>query len=143
PDRVRLHGGQEHHLGPPRVEKRNPRLPEPLAFGGVVVLRDCGREGARVRPLEHAEGVQIAGVGIVCRAGMEDAALGDHPSIMPPEGSTACRKRPDTQRTAVTVIDAWTREDVPALAWYRARGFAEAEHYLHGYQTWGGMRSRP
>ena len=57
---------------------------------------------------------------------------------MPPEGSTACRKRPDTQRTAVTVIDAWTREDVPALAWYRARGFAESEHYLHVYKTWGG-----
>src|SRR5699024_9389667 len=69
------------------------------------------------------------------------AALGDHPSIMPPEGSTACRKRPDTQRTAVTVIDAWTREDVPELAWYRARGFAESEHYLHVYKTWGGERS--
>ena len=33
---------------------------------------------------------------------------------------------------AVT-IDAWTRDDEPVLAWYRARGFAESEHYLHVY----------
>jgi GNAT superfamily N-acetyltransferase len=33
---------------------------------------------------------------------------------------------------AVT-IDAWTRDDEPALAWYRARGFVESEHYLHVY----------
>ena len=32
-----------------------------------------------------------------------------------------------------TTIDAWTRDDEPALAWYRARGFAESEHYLHVY----------
>lgn len=30
-------------------------------------------------------------------------------------------------------IDAWTRDDEPVLAWYRARGFAESEHYLHVY----------
>src|SRR5699024_10568545 len=42
---------------------------------------------------------------------------------------------------AVTVMDAWTREDVPALAWYRARGFAESEHYLHVCKT-GRIRTR-
>jgi ribosomal protein S18 acetylase RimI-like enzyme len=30
-------------------------------------------------------------------------------------------------------IEAWTRDDEPALAWYRARGFAESSHYLHVY----------
>jgi ribosomal protein S18 acetylase RimI-like enzyme len=30
-------------------------------------------------------------------------------------------------------IDAWTRDDEPALRWYRARGFAESSHYLHVY----------
>ncbi|GAA1483787.1 GNAT family N-acetyltransferase [Brachybacterium fresconis] len=36
----------------------------------------------------------------------------------------------------VSVVDAWTREDEPALEWYRAHGFAESEHYLHVYKTW-------
>src|SRR5690606_17814621 len=26
---------------------------------------------------------------------------------------------------------AWTRDDEPALAWYRGRGFTESDHYLH------------
>ncbi len=33
---------------------------------------------------------------------------------------------------AVT-IDAWTRDDPSALAWYRSRGFSESSHYLHVY----------
>ena len=36
---------------------------------------------------------------------------------------------------SVTTLDAWTREDEAALAWYRARGFAESEHYLHVYKS--------
>lgn len=35
---------------------------------------------------------------------------------------------------AVTTLDAWTREDTQALAWYRTRGFTESEHYLHVYK---------
>lgn len=34
----------------------------------------------------------------------------------------------------ITTLDAWTREDEPALAWYRAHGFEESEHYLHVYK---------
>lgn len=30
-----------------------------------------------------------------------------------------------------TEMDAWTREDQPALRWYTAHGFTEAEHYVH------------
>jgi ribosomal protein S18 acetylase RimI-like enzyme len=30
-----------------------------------------------------------------------------------------------------TEMDAWTREDQPALRWYAAHGFTEAEHYVH------------
>lgn len=36
----------------------------------------------------------------------------------------------------VRVLDAWTREDMATLAWYRGRGFAESEHYLHVYKGW-------
>lgn len=37
---------------------------------------------------------------------------------------------------AVEELDAWTREDAPALAWYRGRGFDESDHYLHVYKRW-------
>lgn len=37
---------------------------------------------------------------------------------------------------SVSTLDAWTREDEPALAWYRAQGFAESDHYLHVYKSW-------
>jgi len=50
-----------------------------------------------------------------------------------------------------TTIDAWTRDDEPALRWYRARGFAESSHYLHIYADYytspaepdAAVRSRP
>lgn len=32
-----------------------------------------------------------------------------------------------------TTIDAYTRDDEATLCWYRARGFAESDHYLHVY----------
>jgi len=34
----------------------------------------------------------------------------------------------------VATIDAWTREDVAANLWYRARGFVENYRYLHVYK---------
>lgn len=36
----------------------------------------------------------------------------------------------------VTVVDAWTRDDESACAWYRANGFSESDHYLHVYKSW-------
>lgn len=39
---------------------------------------------------------------------------------------------PDT----VAILDAWTRDDAPTLAWYRGRGFDESDHYLHVYKAW-------
>ena len=43
---------------------------------------------------------------------------------------------------AVT-IDAWTRDDAPTLAWYRARGFAESAHYLHVYADYYASAAEP
>jgi ribosomal protein S18 acetylase RimI-like enzyme len=31
----------------------------------------------------------------------------------------------------VRTLDAWTREDVAALAWYRGQGFVETSRYVH------------
>jgi GNAT superfamily N-acetyltransferase len=36
----------------------------------------------------------------------------------------------------VVTLDAWTRDDEPALAWYRRHAFVESEHYLHVYKSW-------
>jgi ribosomal protein S18 acetylase RimI-like enzyme len=36
---------------------------------------------------------------------------------------------------AVTTIDAWTREDAAANAWYLANGFRETFRYLHVYAS--------
>jgi ribosomal protein S18 acetylase RimI-like enzyme len=35
----------------------------------------------------------------------------------------------------VTALDAWTREDTAANAWYRSQGFEETFRYLHVYAT--------
>ena len=35
--------------------------------------------------------------------------------------------------SSATTLDAWTRDDPDTLAWYRAMGFAESDHYLHVY----------
>ena len=38
--------------------------------------------------------------------------------------------------SSVTTLDAWTRDDEAALAWYRRHAFVESEHYLHVYKNW-------
>jgi N-acetylglutamate synthase-like GNAT family acetyltransferase len=37
------------------------------------------------------------------------------------------------QVLGAATIEAWTRDDAPVLRWYRSRGFAESDHYLHVY----------
>jgi ribosomal protein S18 acetylase RimI-like enzyme len=39
----------------------------------------------------------------------------------------------DLSARGVRRLEAWTREDEAANAWYRRRGFAESERYLHVY----------
>lgn len=37
--------------------------------------------------------------------------------------------------SGATTLQAWTRDDPDALAWYRATGFTEDSHYLHVYAS--------
>jgi ribosomal protein S18 acetylase RimI-like enzyme len=39
------------------------------------------------------------------------------------------------ERCGVRVLDAWTREDAPALGWFARNGFLETSRYLHVYAT--------
>ncbi|MBR7829468.1 GNAT family N-acetyltransferase [Actinospica sp. MGRD01-02] len=41
------------------------------------------------------------------------------------------------EHTPARILDAWTREDRAALEWYAARGFVEAESFLHVYSGLG------
>lgn len=36
----------------------------------------------------------------------------------------------------IVELDAWTRDDAAANAWYQASGFTAEQHYLHVYKTW-------
>lgn len=36
----------------------------------------------------------------------------------------------------ITTLDAWTREDAAANAWYQSRGFTENQRYLQVYKGW-------
>lgn len=43
---------------------------------------------------------------------------------------------PRVQGLGATELDAWTREDAAANAWYRRSGFTERFRYLHVYRGW-------
>ncbi|PZF83990.1 GNAT family N-acetyltransferase [Jiangella anatolica] len=43
---------------------------------------------------------------------------------------------PELERRGPRTLDAWTREDPAANAWYRRSGFQEGHRYLHVYQDW-------
>ncbi|WP_042377172.1 GNAT family N-acetyltransferase [Streptacidiphilus melanogenes] len=43
------------------------------------------------------------------------------------------RAREWARAAGASTLDAWTRDDVDTLAWYRSSGFAESDHYLHVY----------
>lgn len=101
------------------VERRKPAIPEPgfslvaVSGGAVVGLMDVEVEGAEatiesvaVHPDRRSEGI--------ARTLLEDA-LGR------------------LSRLGVETLDAWTRDDAEVLAWYRAMGFSEGDHYLHVY----------
>ncbi len=54
---------------------------------------------------------------------------------------------PRLRDLGATEVDAWTRDDPPALRWYAARGFTETEHYVHvhtrGEETARAVRPGP
>jgi len=43
------------------------------------------------------------------------------------------RTRTWARAEGAATLDAWTRDDADTLAWYRAMGFTESDHYLHVY----------
>ena len=111
-----------------------------LSFLGTAYFDDVMT--AKQSPEVGAELVAVQG-GII--AGVLDLAVdGDLPTIdtigVHPDhqhlGIGTLLLREARQRAAAlgaATIDAWTRDDEPALRWYRARGFTESSQYLHVY----------
>ncbi len=50
---------------------------------------------------------------------------------------------PRAAEVGASTIEAWTRDDDQALAWYRARGFTESDHYLHVYADYYANPAEP
>lgn len=53
------------------------------------------------------------------------------------------RTRSGARALGATGLDAWTRDDADTLAWYRAMGFAESDHYLHVHANYYTDRGEP
>jgi N-acetylglutamate synthase-like GNAT family acetyltransferase len=53
------------------------------------------------------------------------------------------RTRSRARALGATTLDAWTRDDADTLAWYRAMGFVESDHYLHVYANHYTDRDEP
>ncbi len=53
------------------------------------------------------------------------------------------RTRARVRALGLTTLDAWTRDDPDTLAWYRAVGFTESDHYLHVYADCRDDRDEP
>ena len=112
-----------------------------LAFLGTCYYDDVWptrREGSQIQ-LVAAEDGEVVGI---CDIEIEnDLATIDVIAVHPDHQrrgianallATARERLPEQ----VTCLDAWTREDEEALAWYRSAGFTESDHYLHVHKNW-------
>lgn len=85
----------------------------------VVVI---GQEVVGILDIEYAGALAIIDTIAVHpdhrRRGIADALLDEALALLPAE---------------ITALDAWTREDAAANAWYLARGMTASDHYLHVY----------
>lgn len=81
-------------------------------------------------------------VGILDVSISDDAATIETVAVLPEHARTGTATRlldaalPELQQHDVQTLDAWTREDPAANAWYQANGFHERFSYLHVYKDW-------
>lgn len=81
-------------------------------------------------------------VGILDVSINDDAATIETLAVLPEHARTGTATRllhaalPELRRRDVQTLDAWTREDPAANAWYQANGFDERFSYLHVYKEW-------
>ncbi|WP_354529293.1 N-acetyltransferase [Nakamurella sp. UYEF19] len=91
----------------------------------------------QVDPLEGPDRNTVVGILDITIAG--EAATIDtiatHPDHQAHGIATALLQRalPMLADRGVATLDAWTREDQAANAWYRRNGFAETFRYVHAY----------
>ena len=102
---------------------------KPVLARGAALVAVAGRGGADAPAVVGVLDLSVDG-GLATIS-----TIAVHPDYQGAGVGTALFERACARAAALgaVTIDAWTRDDEPALAWYRARGFAESEHYLHVY----------
>ncbi len=103
----------------------------------------------RARPSTSAPGLDLVAVdehdrlvGIIDTSVEGDLATIDTVAVHPDHQHRGIGRRllEETRSRAraagASTLDAWTRDDADTLAWYRAMGFAESDHYLHVYANY-------
>jgi len=135
-----------HRGAGPRLRRRRPGvvaampcagLPRHAAFfDDVFPRRPRFADGVE---LVAVRGAQVVGI---CDASIDAANATIESIVVHPDhrrrgiahalAETACRR---LSEVGATTVDAWTRDDVGTLAWYRAEGFAHEFRYLHVYAS--------
>lgn len=104
-----------------------------------VVTQRPRYDGPSIR-LVAADGAEV--VGLLDVSIDADAATIETVAVLPEHSRAGIATRllraalPELERRGLRTLDAWTREDPAANAWYRRNGFHEEHRYLHVYQDW-------
>lgn len=103
-------------------------------FDDVCTAKETPRSGAELVAVGDGKIVGVLDLSVAGVLATIDT-IAAHPDYQRAGAGTKLLERALARAAelgAVT-IDAWTRDDEPVLRWYRSRGFAESEHYLHVY----------
>ena len=105
-------------------------------YDDVLIDKPAIEGGLELVALDGDEVVALLDVAVDgAAATIESVAV--HPDHCRRGLATALLDRALTQlaERGVRRLEAWTREDEAATAWYRRRGFHESERYLHIYAS--------
>jgi ribosomal protein S18 acetylase RimI-like enzyme len=115
-----------------------------LSFMGTAYFDDvrtsklaCPAPGFELVAIQDAVVVGVLDVHLVSGLATIDT-IAVHPDHQRQGIGTALLEHGRQRASALgaVAIDAWTRDDESTLRWYRSRGFAESDHYLHVYANY-------
>jgi ribosomal protein S18 acetylase RimI-like enzyme len=114
-------------------------------FDDVMTAKESPAVGAELVAVQDAVVVGILDFSVDGVLATIDT-VGVHPDYQHQGIGTRLLELARTRAAALgaTTVEAYTRDDEATLRWYRARGFAESDHYLHVYAAGASLsRSAP